>query len=394
MIVELDSNADLVAHRTTKENVNVSGAQFDPSCTRARLRCRRGVLGCVTMRAHRDDRPPTIHDVAREAGVSLPTVSRVLTGSTPVSEKRRTQVLEAMKRLGYRPNGAARALVQGRQPIIGVVTPDVSYGSSEMIRAIEREARRAGYVVSVTVVDPYDLTRIDTSLDVLLAQPIAGVVVLDFDRYDLNELADKLGGVPVSTISSEKDEQVRHIVVDDRLAARVLTEHLLSLGHQTVHHVSFPGPHGRIHPRELGWRDALNAANAPTPKPIQISVSVGGVRLVDAGRAAVDELLRDPALTAVFGANDQIAFGISRTLAERGYRVPEDVSIVGMDDETIAEYWTPALTTYRLDFDWAGAAALNMLLQPDMKEDGSAPSTFGIKIRQSTAGPRQHLLSD
>jgi DNA-binding LacI/PurR family transcriptional regulator len=340
------------------------------------------------MRPPDSERPPTIRDVAREAGVSLPTVSRVLTGSIPVSDRLRGQVLEAMKRLGYRPNGAARALVQGRQPIIGVVTPDVSYGAGVMIRAIEREACGSGYVVTVTVLDPDDLTRIGTSLDVLLAQPIAGVVVLDFDRYDLQELTRMLVGIPLATISSARDDDpLRHVFVDDRRAARELTEYLLSLGHRTVHHVSFPGLQGRMHPRERGWRDALSAAGAPIPDPVPISRPMEEDQLIDQGRTAADVLLRDPALTAVFCANDQLAFGVIRTLTTRGRSVPGDVSVVGVDDEPVAAHWTPGLTTYRLDFDWAGAAAVRALLRAEETEELEAPTTFGLRVRNSAAAP-------
>lgn len=340
------------------------------------------------MRAAKESRPPTIRDVARVAGVSLPTVSRVLTGSTPVSEKRRAQVYAAMKELGYRPNGAARALVQGSQPIIGVITPDVTYGSTQMVLAIEQEARDAGYVVTVTVVDPHDPVRMDAALDVLLAQPIVGTVVLDFDRYDLDELMLRLGSVPLSTISSERDERFRRVVVDDRSAARKLTEHLLALGHRTVHHVSFHGPSGHMHPRELGWRDALHAAGAVIPEPIPIDPMLDGDLFVRAGPPSVEQLLRDESVTAVFCANDQIAFGVIRALMDAGLSVPGDVSVVGMDDEPLAEFWPPGLTTYRLDFGWAGAAAVQALLQPESAGRTTTPSTFGLSLRDSSAAPR------
>lgn len=126
--------------------------------------------------------------------------------------------------------------------------------------------------------------------------------------------------------------------------------------------------------------------------PVKIAAAVEGERLIDAGRSSVEDLLRDPSLTAAFCANDQIAFGVSRTLAQRGFIVPDDVSVVGMDDEIIAEYWTPALTTYRLDFDWAGAAAIRILLQPAGVDGTTVSSTFGIKVRQSTTKPRQGPL--
>lgn len=351
---------------------------------------RRGDPDSNVTRITKAERPPTIRDVAREAGVSLPTVSRVLTGAVPVSEKRRNQVLDAMTRLGYRPNGAARALVHGRQPIIGVVAPDVSFGSSAMIRAVEREARRSGYVVTVTVVNPYDLTQMGSSLDVLLAQPIVGVVVLDFDRFDLEELTSKLGGVPVSAITSATEEATNRVVVDDRAAARAMTEHLLSLGHRTVHHVSFPGPRGRMHPREQGWRDALVAHAASIPDPIQIDTSVEDDLHVQAGQDAVPALLRNSDVTAVFCANDQIAFGVIRTLTRLGISVPEAVSVVGIDNEPIAKFWSPSLTTYNLDFEWAGALASQMLLQGEGAQDAgeeAGPPSIGVILRESSASP-------
>lgn len=335
------------------------------------------------MRIAREDRPPTILDVAKEAGVSLPTVSRVLTGSTPVSDKKRKQVLEAIKELGYRPNGAARALVQGRQPIVGVITEDViSYGATRMIRSIEDESRRAGYVVAIAVVDPSDLGETSSALEVLLSQPIVGMIVLDFHRYNQEALLDRLAGVSITSVTSDDEAGFRHVVIDDRRAARELTEYLLSLGHQTVHHVSVPGTNGQLHPREVGWREALVAANAPVPDAIQTDWSIGS------GRTAGAVLAQDPAVTAVLCANDELAFGVMRSLQDAGRSIPGDVSVAGMDDQPLADTWVPALTTYRLDFDWAGAAALRLLLQPRHSQVAPDPAAFRLVTRGTTAAPR------
>ena len=335
------------------------------------------------MRAARTDRPPTIADVARVAGVSLPTVSRVLTGSTPVSDKKRAQVLAAMKELGYRPNGAARALVQGRQPIVGVITDDVtSYGVTRMIRSIEEASRRAGYVVAVAVIDPTDVTATADSLEVLLGQPIVGVIVLDFHRYDPEALLEQLAGVSIATVTSDDDAGFSHVVVDDRRAARELTEYVLSLGHKTVDHVSVPGTDQRLHPREVGWREALEAAGAPVPAAIESDWSL------ESGRAAGAVLAQDHDVTAIFCANDELAFGVMRSLWEAGLSVPQDISVVGMDDQPLAAVWVPGLTTYRLDFDWAGAAALGLLLDPDRAKRPAVPASFTLVARETTAPPR------
>lgn len=320
--------------------------------------------------------------------MSTPTVSRVLTGSTPVSDKKRERVLAAMKDLGYRPNGAARALVQGRQPIVGVITEDVtSYGATRMIRSIEEEARRAGYVVAIAVMDPRDLSETASALEVLLGQPIVGVVVLDFHRYDQAALLERLAGVSITTVTSDDDAGFRHVVIDDRGAARELTEYLLSLGHQTVHHISVPGTNGHLHPREVGWREALEAAGAAVPDPIQTDWSI------ESGRAAGTVLAQDPSVTAVLCANDELAFGVMRSLRDAGRSIPDDVSVAGMDDQPLADAWVPALTTYRLDFDWAGVAALRLLLQPKRSQVAPDPTAFHVIARGTTAAPRRGVQS-
>ena len=334
------------------------------------------------VRIAREDRAPTILDVAKAAGVSLPTVSRVLTGSTPVSDKKRELVLAAMKELGYRPNGAARALVQGRQPIVGVLTEDVtSFGATRMIRSIEEQARRAGYVVAVAVMDPSELDETGSALEVLLGQPIVGVVVLDFHRYNQESLLERLAGVSITTVTSDDEAGFRHVVIDDRRAARELTEYLLSLGHRTVHHVSVPGNNGRLHPREVGWREALRAAGAPVPDPIQTDWSI------ESGRQAGAALARDRSVTAVLCANDELAFGVMRSLRDAGLSIPEDVSVAGMDDQPLADAWVPGLTSYRLDFDWAGAAALRLLLQPKRSRVAPDSTSFRLVPRGTTAAP-------
>lgn len=332
----------------------------------------------------RGERPPTIADVARIAQVSLPTVSRVLTGSTPVSPATRDRVKAAIKALGYRPNGAARALVQGSQPIVGIIAEDVTaYGPARMIRAVEREARRAGYVVAVAVLDPKDLDATSSSLELLLAQPIGGIVVLDFHRYDQRKLAARLGNLPTASVTERDDREdaFPHVVINDRQGAREIADYLLGLGHRNIHHVGVPGAGGQHHPRFLGWRDALSAAGRPIPQPILTDWSV------ESGRKAGLALAADPTVTAVLCANDELAFGVMRGLHEAGRAVPADVSVAGMDDQPLARAWVPDLTTFRLDWDWAGAAALGLLLNPAQVTAQPACESLELIVRGSTAPP-------
>lgn len=330
---------------------------------------------------------PTIADVARVAGVSLPTVSRVLTGATPVRDVTRDRVLAAIDELGYRPNGAARALVRGQQPIVGVITRDTTaYGYSRMLFNIERRARQAGYLVAIAVLDPVDLQSTAAALEVLLAQPIVGAVVLDYNSYDAARLRASLGRVPIATVmhgdQADDEIDVAHVRVDDRRAAYEVTRHLLSLGHRTVHHVAAPGVDGAPHIREVAWRQALTAVGAPVPPPLRTDWSIGSAR------AAGAALAQDPEVTAIFCANDEIAFGVMRSLHEAGRRVPADVSVAGIDDEPLAATWVPSLTSYRLDFDWAGAAALDLLLDPSGTTGDTATPVFGLMARESTAAPQ------
>ena len=329
-------------------------------------------------------RPPTIADVARVANVSLPTVSRVLTGATPVREPTRNKVLAAIKELGYRPNGAARALVQGQQPIVGVITRDTSaFGYGRMLMSIEDRARRAGYVVAIAVLEPGDAERTSTALDVLLAQPIVGVIVLDYNSYDADRLRARLGPIPIATVmhGSDFEMQIPHVFVDDRRAAREVTRHLLSLGHTTVHHVAVAGPHGRPHARELGWREALEEAGAPAPAPQRADWSIAS------GRVAGSALAQDPSVTAVFCSNDELAFAVMRSLHEAGRHVPDDVSVAGIDDVPLAELWVPSLTTYRLDFGWAGAAVFELLTDPMDGARAAGIPVAQLLVRESTAPP-------
>lgn len=327
-------------------------------------------------------RPPTIADVAREAGVSLPTVSRVLTGSTPVRAETRAKVETAMKRLQYRPNGAARALVKGQQPIVGVIAPDTAaYGRTRMMTAIEERARAAGYVVAVAILDPSDSEGVSTVVEVLLGQPIVGVIVLDYNSYNTAQLHSQLGSIPIATVTNgvDPDADIAHVLIDDRAAARAVTEHLLSMGHQTVHYVSVPYVGGRLHPRELGWRDALTASGITPPTPVPSDWSM------ETAARAGSELAAEPTVTAVFCPNDEIAFSVMRSMHEAGRSVPGDVAVAGIDDHPLARSYVPSLTTYRLDWSWAGRVALELLMDPAGAPDRAGAPDNRLIARESSA---------
>lgn len=303
-------------------------------------------------------KPPIIADVARVAGVSVPTVSRVLNGTVPVSAERRARVLAAVKELGFRPNGAARSLAQQAGTMVAVFTANTTrYGYASTIQGIEEAARQAGYMVVITVVETADSATVERAIDHALGQPMAGAVVLEFDPPGVATLAAMPPWLPAVAAASggTSGESIAHAFMDDRLAAARATRYLLDLGHRAVHHVAIPSV-GRESARALGWRDALEEAGVAAPPVIRSDWDpMSGY---EAGAA----LARDPSVTAVLAGNDELAIGVMKALNDHGRRVPQDVSVVGFDDNPLSQLWSPPLTTVRQDFVGLGHQVFGLLM--------------------------------
>lgn len=312
--------------------------------------------------------------------MSVPTVSRVLTGAVPVSEERRARVHEAIRQIGYRPNGAARALVRGRQPIIAVFTSTTtSFAQGHALRGIEQAAREAGQMVVVTVVDPEDPASVEPAVDLVLAQPVAGAIVLNFDGAG-RALAAVGDAVPAVSVGVAEPTDALIARLDVGPAARAATRHLLDLGHPTVHYAGLPpplAPGGRID----GWRAALRESGIEPPDLIRSEFEP------EAGAALADLVLADPTITALLCASDELAFGLMAALADRGRTVPDDLSVVGFADVQLAPVWRPALTTVRLDFDSLGRYAYALLDRALGGERELPPLVEPEFIVRDTTGP-------
>lgn len=299
-------------------------------------------------------RRPVIRDVARAAGVSVPTVSRVLTGAARVSEEKERRVRAAIADLGYRPSATARALVDRRPRLVSVIAGATSrYGYAETIRGVEEAAQADGHVVSITVVRSAAPADVERTVALVGAQPLAGIVVLKFDRPGAAVLTELPPGVPVVAVSGARSTDVPQVVLDEASAAFELVTHMLDLGHATVHHVSVPTS-GREDGRTVGWRRALRAQGVPVPAVVEATWSPTSGRRIGLRLAGTD-------VTAVFCGNDEIALGVVRGLHEGGRRVPHDVSVAGFDDHPLSQMAVPALTTVRQDFTGLGAHAYRML---------------------------------
>ena len=306
-------------------------------------------------------------DVAELAGVSHQTVSRVVNENAHVTADTRARVQDAIAELGYRRNQNARALATGRSHLIGVLTQHSTlYGPSSVLEAIGRAAQEADFAVTIGHLRDYDETSVLVALGRLIDQGVAGLVVvapIDTAAQALRRLGEDIVLVAIDTPSIDPGLAVR---VDQHGGAVAATAHLLEHGHRAVWHVAGPRQWNDARAREAGWRDTLHAAGVTPPPVVRAQWSA------ESGYAAGRELAARPEVTAVFAANDHLALGVLRALAEAGRQVPDEVSVVGFDDVPESAFFHPPLTTVRQDFPALGRAALELLL--DRRAGGRAGS--------------------
>jgi DNA-binding LacI/PurR family transcriptional regulator len=310
--------------------------------------------------APRQDAPraPVMRDVARLAGVSHQTVSRVLNGEESVRPAVRQRVEAAIAQLGYRRNASARALASRRTMNLGVLSTGTSqYGPSQTLFAIADTARLAGYATVLITLTDTGRPAMRAAFEQLTRDLVDGIIVLAPLAAAANAAESIDVDVPLVMFEPGLDNGTTMISVDEGLGARLATRHLLDLGHRTVHHVS--GPDGWLGSlaRVNGWREEVSAAGRVAPPPLVGDWTAGSG--YEAGRA----IAQDPDVTALFVANDQMALGVLAALADAGRAVPGDVSVVGFDDTPESALFRPALTTVALDFAEVGRRCVRRLLQ-------------------------------
>lgn len=337
----------------------------------------------MTQRSDEGKRTPSMTDVARTAGVSAQTVSRVLSHHPNVQDKTRDRVMAAVSQLGYRRNNAARMLSSGRSRTLGVVTLRTSfYSRAAVASGIERAAQAAGYAVSTATTSSLDTFAIEAALSRLTEQDVEGIILAVPLIHGSTRLEQLTRATPTITIDGPRTEATEVVAVDQSLAARLATQHLLDLGHESVWHIAGPEEWLEAASRRDGWRATLEAAGRPVPPPLEGDWSPAS------GYSNGLVLGRIPNATAVFVASDEMAFGVIRALRELGRRVPEDVSVVGVDDIELAAYCSPPLTTVAQPFAQTGEAAVAHLLR-HITAPESAPEPALVEphlvVRASTA---------
>jgi DNA-binding LacI/PurR family transcriptional regulator len=325
-------------------------------------------------------------DVARLAGVSAQTVSRVSTGHPGVVGSTRQHVLAAMRQLGYRPNSAARALKNGEFRTIGVILFNLSTtGNSRTLEAIATHAAEQGYAITLIPVAAPTQDQVlgaFTRLGELAVD--AAIVVMEVHLLDAVTV-NLPPGIQVVVVDSDAGDRYSVVDTDQADGARQAVRHLLDLGHRTVWHVAGPPESFAGERRAAAWRAELHAAGRAVPPLIR------GDWSADSGYRAGLSLADEPGCTAVFAANDQMALGLLRAFHERGAVVPTDVSVVGFDDIADATSYIPPLTTVHQDFAEVGRRCVEGVLR-QIRDEPNGPGTTLVPtrlvVRDSTAPPR------
>lgn len=327
-------------------------------------------------------RAPNIRDVARLAGVSYQTVSRVLNESPSIKDSTKRRVLDVIAQIGYRPNQAARALVTSKSRTIGVLTQQTAhYGPTTSITAIEQAAKDAGYRLSITSISSSDYVAIKAGLDHLMSQSIEALVVIAPQVRVFDVLSELSISVPFVTLQSTDLGGDRSMSVDQVAGARLATRHLIELGHTEIMHIAGPQDWIEAEARMQGFLEEINLADLRTRAPIL------GDWSASFGYYAGLELLRFRDFSAVFAGNDQMALGLMHACRELGLSIPGDMSIVGFDDIPEAAHFAPPLTTIRQNFSEIGRRAVSLLLgelrgETQLNHDQIVPELI---VRESTA---------
>ncbi|GGF12309.1 LacI family transcriptional regulator [Subtercola lobariae] len=327
-------------------------------------------------------RAPSIRDVARLAGVSHQTVSRVLNNHPSIRVETKARVQQVMDDLQYRPNRAARVLVTSRTRTIGVLAAAATqYGPASSIQALEKAARAEGYFVNTTNLDGTDRASIERGLNHLLDQAVEGLVVIAPQVRVFETFHDMNISLPFVTLQSTGTTE-HALSVDQISGARLATRHLIELGHRSIYHLAGPQDWIEAEARMHGFLTELSANDVPATAPIL------GDWTAEFGYYAGRELLRVRDFTAIFSSNDQMALGLIHAIRESGLDVPRDVSVVGFDDIPEAAHFWPPLTTVQQDFGELGRRAIALLLG-NIDDQGASPATLvpDLIVRKSTARP-------
>ena len=298
-----------------------------------------------------------IYDVAKLAGVSHQTVSRVINSHPSVKPATREKVEGAISELKYRPNHAARQLVTSQSNMIGIlIAGSELYGPWAILNAMEREARLEGYtVISISVLpDSPDSWR--EGIEQLRNLEIDGVITIALSNKIVKEVENSLASATIVIVDTEPSKKFDAVNIENFIGGKIATQHLIELGHKNIVHLTGPTSGYEGEQRRQGYEDAMRESKLK-------SEVIEGDWSIETGYAIGREIAaRKVRPTAIFTSNDHQALGVIKAFGENKIRVPHDISIVGFDNIPEAAYFSPALTTIHQDFDQLGKLAIERML--------------------------------
>jgi LacI family transcriptional regulator len=324
----------------------------------------------------------TLEEVARRARVSTATVSRVLNNGASVKSSTRARVLRVMQELKYSPNLHARSLAGGRSRTLGVIVSNIENPFFlDVYKTVEAGAHAAGYELVMANTD-YSPERLVASIRLMLGRRPAGLaaIVSEMDATLIQELSSH----PIPVVFYDVGTPVRNITnirVDYRSGMTKLASYLYSLGHRRVGYVGHHANLRPIHERVQSLRDATGKHQG-----LEVETATGDDSLEGGRQAARVLLARSPRPTALVCVNDVMAVGALREVRARGLRSPEDISVTGFDNVTLAQFSMPTLTTVHIPRDQIGRVICDCLMRSDVPGAQEFVVEPELVVRDST-GP-------
>lgn len=335
----------------------------------------------------------TIRDVAERAGVSIATVSRVLSKSDyPVSDETRQKILSAAKELGYSVNRAAQSLRTDRSSMIGVILENfTSFWGPVIIRGLQDVLHRNGYFCLVVNI-PWKIHSQAKVVQDLLGHSVEGFVFVE-SWHHVSESRAMLSGKPY-TIAHRLFHQtdVNSVIPDEIYNTTLVVNHLIQMGHQRIGYISGPAEYFSSRERVMGYMQALENASLPVDNTL---IRSGGWLTPDGYRIAQELMSLSKPPTAIVAGNDMMAYGAILAIQNRGLRVPDDIAVVGYDNDEVASLSNPTITTVSLPlFEMGQVAATNLLHQ--INNNAGPFEEMRIKgelmIRQSCGAPEGNTV--
>ena len=328
---------------------------------------------------------PTIRDVARKAGVSHQTVSRVINGNESVLPETRALVESAIEQMGYRPSAIARSMARGQTHTLACISPNLTdYTFASVIEGAETEARQHKYfLLSSSASDPQAFHELVNEL--IGHRRVDGLIVINPYADERYKFLPK--DFPLVFVGARShDEQVCSVALDDEKVAYEATQHLISLGHTNIAMITGPMEEDCSQDRTAGYQRALQEAGISFDETMVIE----GDWSATSGQSALQAFVEDGRIpTAVFAQNDRMAMGVLRAARDANLSIPSQLAVIGVDDMPLSSYFDPPLTTMRQDMPLIGQKATRMLLDIIQNKNIAVQDvklSAQLVVRQSTLG--------